>query len=58
MTREALSSIGWVQLCMLRAWPIAAMASTGRGMRVVYHKEGVDPGEPYAHHSLRLHQRR
>jgi hypothetical protein len=33
----------FVELWILGAWPMAAMASTVRGMRVVYHKDGIDP---------------
>jgi len=39
-----------VQLWLLRARPIAAMASTVSGMSVVYDKEGIDPCIGNAHH--------
>ena len=54
----------WVQLWLLRARPMAVMASTVRGTEVVYHMDGVDPGECHAvyctaaHHCQRMHQRR
>jgi hypothetical protein len=34
---------------MSKKLPIAAKASTGRGTKAAYHKEGIDPGECYAH---------
>jgi hypothetical protein len=39
---------GWGQLWLLRARPIAARASTVRGMRAVYDKEGTDPCKCHA----------
>ena len=36
-----LSRRSWVQLQLVRARPMAEMASTGRGRRVVYHKEAL-----------------
>jgi hypothetical protein len=42
-------SRSWVQLWFLRARPIAARASTGRGTKAVYHKEGIDPCKRNAH---------
>jgi hypothetical protein len=36
-------SAAWVQLWLLRPRPIAEMASTGRGTKAVYHREGIDP---------------
>ena len=43
---------------LLRARPIAAKASTGKGTRVVYDKEGIDPGQHPEHHTPFCHQRR
>jgi hypothetical protein len=37
---------------------MAAMASTVRGMSVVYDKEGVDPGQCPEYHTPHFHQRR
>jgi hypothetical protein len=37
---------------------MAAMASTGRGMSVVYDKEDTDPGQCPEHHIPHFHQRR
>jgi hypothetical protein len=37
---------------------MAARASKGRGMRAVYDKEGVDPGQCPEHHTPHFHQRR
>jgi hypothetical protein len=37
-------------LWLLRARPIAPMASAVSGMRVVYDKEGADPRKCHAHH--------
>jgi secondary thiamine-phosphate synthase enzyme len=37
---------------------MAARASTGRGMSVVYDKEGIDPGQCPEHHTPHFHQRR
>ena len=50
--------VSWVQLWLLRARPIAPMASAVRGMRVVYDKEGIDPGQCPEHHTPHFHQRR
>jgi thiamine phosphate synthase YjbQ (UPF0047 family) len=43
-----LSRRSWVQLWLLRARPVAAKASTGRGTKAVYHKEGVDTHKCHA----------
>ena len=40
---------------LLRARPIAPMASTVRGMRVVYDKEGIDPCKCYAYYCECVH---
>jgi len=44
-------------LGLLRARPIAARASTGRGTKAVYHKEGIDPGERHPCHILHSQKR-
>jgi secondary thiamine-phosphate synthase enzyme len=43
---------------LLRARPIEAIASTVSGTRVVYDKEGTDPGECHEYHTPLFHQRR
>jgi hypothetical protein len=43
---------------MLRTRPMTAMASTGRGTKAVYHKEGIDPCIGYAHYCIGLCQLR
>ena len=48
----------WVQLRLLRARPIAAMASVVSGMRVVCDKEGIDSCFGYAHYCIGVYQRR
>jgi hypothetical protein len=44
------------QLWLPRARPIAARASSGGGMRVVYDKEGTDPCSGYAHYCECVYQ--
>ena len=56
-SRFFFSRASLVQLWFLRVRPIAAMASAGRGMRVVYDKEGIDPCSGYAHYRIGLYQR-
>ena len=48
----------WVQPWLLKARPIAPMASTVGGRKVVCHKEGVDPCIGDAHYCECVHQRR
>ena len=48
----------WVQLWSLRAPPIAARASIGRGTKAVYLEEGIDPCFGDAHCCIGVHQRR
>ena len=43
---------------LLKARPIAAKASTGRGTKAVYHQEGIDPCKCATHYCQRFHQRR
>jgi hypothetical protein len=52
------SRTGWVQFWLLRAQPIAAMASTVSGMSAVCHKEGTGPCKRDAHYRKCFHQRR
>ena len=56
--RFIFSRGSWVQLWLLRARPIAPIASAVRGMRVAYDKEGTDPCCGYAHYCECVHQRR
>jgi hypothetical protein len=61
---DSFSRRSWVQLQLLRARPMAAMASAVRGRSVVYHKEGIDPCISHAvyctaaHHCIGVYQRR
>jgi hypothetical protein len=48
----------WHLVWLLKARPIVAMASAVSGMRVVYDKEGVDPGQCPEHHTPHFHPRR
>ena len=47
-------SRSWVQLWLLKARPMAAMASAVRGTKAVYYKEGIDPCKCATHYGQHL----
>jgi len=50
-------AVKWHLVWLLRARPMAAMASAVSGVRVVYDKEGIDPGERHPCHILHSQKR-